>query len=247
MQITNVWNKLNLYSNKVIFLALFLIFSFTSFSQGKRNKEKVMNLPHYDEGFFHYGFTVGLNGAAYNIEHSDYFFNNTDSIYKINPNRTLGFTLGFIINLHINDNFDLRILPNVGFYNRNIAFEYDSPRGEEVQEIESNVLELPILLKFKSRREGNFRAYVIGGIKLGAEVSSKLKEDDGELNLRVKDSDFIVEYGFGVDVYNPMFKFSPEIRFAHGLNNMLVKDPNVYSKNLDRVSTHTVTLYFHFE
>jgi len=247
MQTINVWNKLNIHSNKVVFLSLFLIASFVSFSQCKRNKEKVINLPHYDDRFFHYWFTVGLNGASYDIEQSDYFFTNTDSIYKINPDRTIGFTIGFIINLHINDNFDLRILPNAGFYNRNISYQYDSPRGEVVQEIESNVLELPMLLKFKSRREGNFRAYVIGGIKLGAEVSSKVKESDGELNLRVKDNDFIVEYGFGIDVYNPMFKFSPEIRFAHGLNNMLVKDPNVYSKMLDRVSTHTVTLYFHFE
>ena len=246
MQAINFWDKFNLHSGKVIFLVLVLFCSFNSNAQ-KRNKEKVQNLPHYDERFFHYGFSVAVNDASYNINHSNYFFNNTDSISKVNPDRTLGFTLGFIVNLHLNDNFDFRILPNVGFYQRNISYQYTNGLGEVKQEIESNVIELPMLLKFKSKREGNFRAYVVGGIKPGIEVSSKLKESDGSDRLRVKDNDFVVEYGFGIDVYNPMFKFSPEIRFAHGLNNMLKKDPNVYAQMLDRVSTHTVTLYFHFE
>lgn len=248
MQTTNVWNKLNLHSREVILL-LFAVLSFSvSFAQ-KDHKEKVINLPHYDERFFHYGFTVALNGAAYNLQHSDYFYNNNDSItpYSINGDRTIGFTLGFIINLHINDNFDFRVLPNVGFYNRNLSYQFDK-LGEVKQEIESNVLELPMLLKFKSRRQGNFRAYVIGGVKLGAEVSSNKASSTGEDNLRVLNNDLVVEYGLGVDIYNPMFKFSPEIRFAHGLNNMLLKgDPNIYTKSLDRISTHTVTLYFHFE
>ena len=245
MQASYIWNKLNIYSRKVILLSL-LVFSFSiSFAQ-KDHKEKVINLPHYDERFFHYGFTVALNGAAYNVKHSNYFLNNTDSIISINGERTIGFTLGFIINLHINDNFDFRVLPNVGFYNRNLSYEFNT-LGEVKQEIESNVLELPMLLKFKSRRQGNFRAYVIGGIKPGIEVSSKIKESDGENSLRVRDNDLVIEYGFGVDIYNPMFKFSPEIRFAHGLNNMLVNDPNIFAKSLDRISTHTVTLYFHFE
>lgn len=247
MQATYFWNKLYLYCNKVVFGIIFILISLNSFSQGKRIKEKVINLPHYDERFFHYGFTVAVNEASYNIDHSDYFFKNTDSIIKINPDRTIGFTLGFIINLHINDNLDLRFLPNVGFYERNISYQYSSALGEVKQEIASNMLELPMLLKFKSRREGNFRAYVVGGIKPSMEVSSKKAESDGKKSLRVNDNDFVVEYGFGIDVYNPMFKFSPEIRFAHGLNNMLVKDPNVYSQTLNRVSTHTVTLYFHFE
>lgn len=245
MQTPNFWNKLNIHSRKVIFLFMLTIISFTSFSQ-KRNKERVINLPNYDGRFFHYGFSVALNEAAYNINHSDFFFNNTDTIYKITPDRTIGFTLGFVINLHINDNIDFRVLPNVGFYNRDITY-YHANNGSTTQKIESNVLELPMLFKFKSRREGNFRAYVVGGIKPGLEVSSKLKESDGSKRLRVRDDDFIIEYGFGVDIYNPMFKFSPEIRFAHGLNNMLINDPNIYSKTLNRISTHTITLYFHFE
>ena len=246
MQIINFWNKLYLHCSKVILLLFFFGFSLTTFSQ-KKFTEKVINLPHYDERFFHYGFTVALNEGAYNIDHSDYFFNNTDSIIKINPDRTLGFTIGFIINLHINDNLDFRVLPNVGFYERNISYQYTSSLGEVKQKIGSNMLELAMLLKFKSRREGNFRAYVIGGLKPSMEVSSQRAQSTGEKNLRVTDNDLVVEYGFGVDVYNPMFKFSPEIRFAHGLNNMLVKDPNVYAQTLDRVSTHTITLYFHFE
>lgn len=242
----NIWHKRYIHSRKVTFLVFLLVSSWSVHAQKRDHQEKVINLPHYDERFFHYGFTVAVNGAAYTIDHSDYFLQNTDSITSINADRTIGFTIGFIINLHINDNFDFRVLPNVGFYNRNLTYDFSSQR-EVKQEIESNVLELPMLLKFKSRREGNFRVYVIGGVKPGVEVSSNQKQSTGEKNLRIKDNDFVIEYGLGVDIYNPMFKFSPEIRFAHGLNNMMVNDPNVYAKSLDRLTTHTVTLYFHFE
>ena len=66
--------------------------------------------------------------------------------------------------------------------------------------------------------------------------------------LAVKSSNLAVEYGFGIDMYYPLFKLSPEIRISHGIRNM--KKPNVYNKYtvpLDRVVTHSVTLYLMFE
>ena len=246
MDTFNIWDKLNIRSSKIVLLLLFLSVTNHSFSQHKIDS-KAINLPNYDERQFHYGFTVGINNAAYEIKHSEFYIQNNDSILGINPERSMGFTVGFIVNFHINDNFDFRLLPNVGFYNRDLEYTFKTI-GVIKQEVETNVIELPLLLKYKSTRQGNFRAYVIGGVKPGIEVSSKVKEGTGEENLRVQNLDLVVEYGFGVDVYNPMFKFSPEIRFAHGLQNMLVKgDPNVFTQSLDRISTHTVTLYFHFE
>jgi hypothetical protein len=55
-----------------------------------------------------------------------------------------------------------------------------------------------------------------------------------------------VDYGFGFDLFYEYFKLSPELRFSHGITNMLVKDPNVYSKALDRLSSHTVSFYLYF-
>ena len=246
MDIFNIWNKLNLRSSKIVWVILFFLVISQGYSQKNKINNRTKNLPNYDDRTFHYGFTIGINSASYNVNPSDFYLKNNDSILGINSINSLGFTLGFIVNFHISDNFDLRLLPNVGFYNRNIEYKFPT-RGKIIQEIESNVIELPLLLKYKSRRQGNFRAYVIGGVKPGVEVASNKKLSNGKENLRVQDIDLVLEYGFGIDVYNPMFKFSPEIRFAHGIPNMLIKDPNIFSKTLDRVSTHTVTLYFHFE
>lgn len=203
----------------------------------------------YDERKLHYGFSVGLNNSRYDIEHSDYYVENKDTILAVTPIPSTSFTLGFILNYHFNDIFDLRVLPNVGFYNRNVEYVFKNEDGSgenPLRQIESTVIELPILFKYKSFRHENFRVYIVGGIKPGIEVNNK-KKQDRESILRVKPLDFSVEYGIGLDIYYPMFKLSPEIRFSHGIPNQLVKDDNVFSKSLNRISTHTVTLFFHFE
>jgi hypothetical protein len=88
--------------------------------------------------------------------------------------------------------------------------------------------------------------YVLGGVRPGIEVGAKRKEL-GDDRLRSKTLDFQVEYGFGFDFYYPLFKLSPEIRFSHGLINMRNKDPNIFAQSIQRMNTHTITLYFNFE
>jgi len=206
-------------------------------------------MPNYDERRLHYGFSVGINNSRFDIVKSDYAIQNNDSILSVTPIPTTSFTLGFILNLHLNDIFDIRVLPNVGFYNRSIDYKFknEDNKGETpLRQIESTVIELPILFKYKSFRHENFRVYIVGGVKPGIEVNNK-KKQDRETILRVRPGDFSIEYGVGLDIYNPMFKFSPEIRFSHGLPHQLVHDNNEFAKSLDRISTHTVTLFFHFE
>ena len=240
----------NLSSRKIIILfSLLLVVAIQCVAQNPfANTDK--NMPDYEERNLHYGFSVGLNNSRFAIRHSDYFINNRDEILSVTPVPTTSFTLGFILNMHLNDIFDLRALPNVGFYNRDMLYEFvneDKLTSESpLRQLESTVIELPLLFKYKSYRHKNFRVYVVGGIKPGIEVNNKRKQDR-ETILRVKSGDLSVEYGVGLDIYNPMFKFSPEIRFSHGLPNQLVPDANVFAESLSRISTHTITLFFHFE
>ncbi|WP_262922895.1 hypothetical protein [Hymenobacter cellulosilyticus] len=44
-----------------------------------------------------------------------------------------------------------------------------------------------------------------------------------------------------------MFKFAPELRFSHGLSNLLVPGKDVYSRSLQSMKSNTVTLYLNFE
>ena len=88
--------------------------------------------------------------------------------------------------------------------------------------------------------------YMIAGIKPSVEVGSKKGEIQDD-RLRSTTFDFSVEYGFGFDLYYPLFKFSPEVRFSHGFSNLRNVDPNTYSKSIEKMYTHTVTFYFNFE
>ena len=87
---------------------------------------------------------------------------------------------------------------------------------------------------------------MIAGINPGIEVGSK-KGEIQEDRLRSTTFDFNFEYGFGFDFYYPLFKFSPEIRFSHGFSNLRNRDPNIYSKSINKMFTHTITVYFNFE
>lgn len=200
------------------------------------------NLPFYDDKALHYGFTLGINGSGFKSKVSSNYFN--DTVSSVSPVFTPGFSLGFIMNVRLNDHFDLRLLPTVGFYSRSV--QYDFMHSSETQTIESTFMEFPLLLKYKSQRRDNSRVYVIGGFKTCIEAGAKKKQRKSS-DLRTNGFDFCLDLGVGMDIYCPLFKFSPEIRFSHGLLNLLSNDPNIYSSSLSRLSSNTISLFFNFE
>jgi hypothetical protein len=156
-----------------------------------------------------------------------------------------GFNLGFVVNARLGKYFDLRLLPGVAFYTRAVQYKFANGFYSN-QTAESVFIETPLLLKYKSQRRKNHRLYMVGGVKPGIEAGAKKKEKK-KTELRTENIDFCIEYGFGIDLYFQFFKFAPEIRFSHGINNLLNNDPNLYSNSLSKLTTHTVTLYLFFE
>ncbi len=221
------------------------------------------NLPRYDERKIHYGFFLGLNHSRFAVQRSNYFANQQqpdfrqevgqrDPIRTINGDGGVGFNVGFVLNLRLADHFDLRLTPGVAFYQRNVSFQL--PRDSSISQMAGETfsfLEVPLLVKFKSLRRNNMRMYMVAGIKPSYEVGGRRSQTNEDL-IRSGFTDVAFEYGFGFDFYYPMFKFAPEIRFSHGLSNML--DSNIpgtrhlpYTRSISRLYTHTVTLYLHFE
>lgn len=205
----------------------------------------VDNLSDYDNRWFHPGFYVAPNFSSYRIEQSDAYVNaqgvTANSI--ISP----GFSVGFVGDVRLADHFNLRFAPGVSFLTRRIEFKpLNTSDSIQNQEIGSTQLEFPLLLKFKSQRRRNTRVYVVGGVKPSFNVGNRRKEPDRNL-LRADNSDIALEYGVGLDLFYPLFKFAPELRFSHGLINLLQPTPDVYSRSLQSMRAHTVTLYLTFE
>lgn len=246
MQVLNPWNKRYLRRTKISFAiaALTLLCFSSAFSQ----RQVGLNNPNYDDRLISYGFLIGIHTTAYQLKYSDEFVSRSlDSVYSISPKWSAGFSLGFIVNMRLSDFLDLRLLPKVAFYEHTLEYQLlDQPIVEEM--VETTVVEFPLLLKYKSERRGNTRMYFVGGLKPGIEASGKNDvETVGDDNLSVKDFNLSVDVGFGFDIYYPLFKFSPELRFSRGIHNMLGSESNQFSAGISRLNTNTVTLYLLFQ
>lgn len=246
MYFANIRNFEYLYRAKS-FVAIFLLLvvGISGAHAQEAEKRKVINLPNFDEKRMHFGFYLALNYATYRVKRSDFMAAHPDSIRSVSPKGSAGFTLGFIFNLKLADYVDLRLVPGVGFYERTMSYEFANSKPID-QIMESTMAEFPLLLKLKSERRGNTRMYFLVGGKYSM-ASGLRRKDKKPDELRAINSDFSVEYGFGFDIYYEYFKLSPEIRFSHGLVQATVNDPNKYANALKRVSTHTVTVSFHFQ
>lgn len=233
-------------------------------SEHKRVKRRGVNLANYDLRKIHYGFYLALNHSSFRISQSqsmvdavNYRQAHPDTsryakpvIYGINPLGFPSFTTGFIFNYRLNEYLDFRFSPGVSFYQRQVQFRYARPQGDslvtQLNQSTFSYLEFPLLLKYKSKRRHNTRMYMLGGIRPGIEVGAKKNEVD-QRALRARTIDCTLEYGFGLDLYYPFFKFSPEIRFSTGFMNMVNPDNNEFSNSIKRMTTQTITLYLNFE
>ena len=204
------------------------------------------NLPFSDAKWLHYGFSIGLHTSSFQLKYSDKFVTQSmDSVHSIMPANAFGFSLGFITDFRIVEQFNIRILPKVSFYEFPVDYNYTD--GTTIKQlIEATYVEIPILLKYKSERHKNFRFYFVGGVAPGFEVSGKKRKEQSDNRLLTHDFNVNMELGFGIDMYFPLFKFSPEIRFSKGLVNLLKEDQYGYSDGLESLKMNVVTLYLQF-
>lgn len=246
MQAPYIWNKFNLYGSKIIFLLTFLLVVQTVHAQ--RIRYVRTNNPNYDRRKLSYGFLIGLHSSTYQIKYADKFVTHSfDTVYAVTPLWSGGFSLGFIVNYRLAEFLDLRLTPDVAFYENRVRYSYTNKLPSNDQLAETVMVEFPLLLKYKSERRGNIRMYMIGGVKPSIEASGKKDIENSKIGLEVKGSNVSLEAGFGFDLYFPLFKFSPELRFSKGMANILSNTTNVYGQPLSRINTNTVTLYLLFQ
>lgn len=203
------------------------------------------HLEHYEDKPIHYGFLFALPMTRFNITHTEDFLNR-DTTARIYGPTTAGFRVGFVVNAYLDDRWDIRSTPGISLYDR--VVEYQATRGSQLRELrEATWIEIPLLMKYKSQRRGNSRMYMIAGMTFGFEANARRRLRAGAQRLSTKSSDLTIDYGFGFEQFLPYTKFSPEIRFSHGINNLFEPSPNVTINSIRRLTTHTIGLYLMFE
>ena len=241
METVNIWHKHAVRRAKVVFVLLLLPLSLYA------QTPEVIHNPNYDSRrVVTYGFSIGFHLSSYKLNYSQDFVDKLDSVHSILPRQSFGFSLGFIVNARTSEFLDVRITPKVGFYEYKLEYNYlNAPQRIEIEE--STVVELPLQAKYKSARRKNSRMYVVGGITPAFEVSGTSDLEENADLLQIQRFNMSLEFGFGLDTYHRLFKFSPEIRWAKGMVNVLSDKKNDLSEGIDRLSTNTISLYLHFQ
>jgi hypothetical protein len=210
----------------------------------------VNNLPGYDDRWFHPGMYINFSATRFVIEQSALYTAKRDVTANAIYSPSLG--VGFIGDARLGgpeSPFILRFAPGVTFLTRKVEFTphgYQAPDSIVTQEVTSTVVQFPILLKYQSDRRRNARMYMIAGISPSLTASNR-RSDPLRNQLRALDSDLTLEYGVGLDLFYPLFKLAPELRFSHGLKNLLVNHNDALSNRLQSISTNAVTLYINIQ
>ncbi len=123
----------------------------------------------------------------------------------------LGFGMGFLADLRLADNANIRFNPVLNFADREIT-------GVSTK-IESLTIDFPLGFKLKSDKKGNFRAYMIAGVKYSRDITKKETFE----NNPVKNMRNILSYetGVGLDIYLEFFKLSPELKLTNSFHNII--------------------------
>lgn len=230
---------------KAIISIVLILSACTVFAQ----RPKVENLPKFDRKKIHFGFTIGLNKYDFAVKPIKNL-KILDSLYVVEPVPEYGFNIGIVSDLKLGEYWNLRFIPDLSFGDRSLHYtlKTDTSKVTRIKKIESTIVEFPISLKYKSMRLNNGRAYIIGGLKFGIDMASQAKKKDVEDQLvKIKRFDYAYEMGFGLDFYFKYFKFSPELKFSMGLNNLIQKENTVFASSIDKLNSKVLLLSFTFE
>ena len=203
--------------------------------------------PTYDLHRLHFGFSIIGNYGKLKYTTAGEFMNN-DTIQTIQTNSFPGFGVGGIMNVKVAEYFDFRTMVNIQFVERHLQYNF---RGGNVEtaKINSTYMEIPLQLKYKSKRNNNKRFYWVGGVTYRYDFASDIETERSNTKpiVALYPATFSYDVGAGLDLYYEFFKFSPEIRISNGLGNSLVPDEFIYASSLSRMSPKLVQFFLHFE
>ena len=266
MYTTHFRNKLHLHWRKVGLLLFFPVLFSESFAQ---RQWSLFNSSGGDNQTFSYGFFLAGHTSTLRVKYSDAFLNPevpaSHNIRSVMPSYSPGFSLGFLLTTRLHDQVNILITPKVGFYEYRTDVQFYGPTNTLDPSIiqtdgtvvdyqapltflaEETLVELPILFKYKSHRFNNTRMFFVGGVN--PQIRTKQQDEADEDDIVLTGKDLAVELGMGFDLYFKYFKFSPEIRFSHGLRNLYrpeTTDSRVASA-LSDVRKKSITIYLNFQ
>lgn len=237
-------------------LVLFaLLLSTSSFSQFIFGKDPLLNMEDWDKQRVHWGYFLGFNSYDFKFNYTDKYFTEHQN-NEIQVTSNTGFNVGLVGNLRIVEYVDLRFEPGLYYSKRDlfyptIAANFPATPGLANRSVSSTYIHFPLLVKLSTKRSGNIRPYVVGGLSTSLNLSSNAdsKDDNSEGVFRMEDWTTNYEIGVGIDIYFEYFKFSPSIRGVFGLKDEMIRDndpASPWTNNIESMRTRGVFVNFTF-
>ncbi len=201
---------------------LLLLLTSSIFAQNKEAKNG--ELLDFDNKRLSWGFYFGLNYSDYKI---------TYKALEQYPNASIestpkaGFVAGFISDLRLHKNINLRVEPGFSLSYKQLCFNHlgDNPLFSE-RKASGMYIHLPLLVKISTNRINNIKFNAIGGVSYDYNFASNFTNavDNSIGEFRMQQDNYMYEIGLGIDFYFTKFKFSPSIRGVFAINNELKRD-----------------------
>ncbi len=231
---------------KIVFTLLLFAISASIFAQHRN----LQNQPYVDRRPFHIGFTLGIHTQDLILNQSGYVNENGEVWFSEIPHYTPGLAIGIIGDAYLNRYTNLRVIPTILLGGKDFVFKEQISGEEHITSIRNNYISIPLQLKISANRTNNIRPYIIFGGYGSVELASKKN-----LVVLLKPYDFGVQFGIGCNLYFPMFKLAPELKFSFGLIDILEKDRTdlkedellKYANSLSRATQRMISLSFSFE
>ena len=208
----------------------------------------------FDSQTIHYGIQVGYTQSKFDLQ-----FSEQDPLRQTILGTTSYYSPGFHINvigdLRLSDYFNLRLLPGITLISRDMSYvwseDYTSThwKYDTRRTVESVYGEIPLELKFRAKRYGNFRPYLTAGGVWGFDFASlrKNKNNNDESIIRLNPIDLRYTSGVGFDVFLRYVKFAIEFKMAFGVIDLRVEDNDYYTQSATQLLSRTFMLSFTFE
>lgn len=213
--------------------------------QAQFNEKPIINLENEDKALLNWGYFLGFNQY-------DFKFNYKNDLQDILVNKTVGFNVGLIGEVRLNEFLDLRFEPGLYYGSRTLGFPGFSEENDAIREVKSTYINFPLLLKVSTKRLGNWKPFLVGGVSASMNLGSNEAslDDNSSGTFRMKKQVFNYELGFGIDFYTEYFKFSPSIRGVFAITDELIPDndpSSPWTGNIDALRTRGVFVNFTFE
>ena len=250
------------FKTKSIVVLLFaLIFSSSVFAQGNKSE----NLAKRDHDPYHFGFILSFNQMNFSLKvnesaigikpdflPADYSSYTSAKLLGVTSQPVFGFTVGIVSNLKLAPLLDLRLIPSLAFGERKLNYTISGIEEFPIIEqksIRSTHVDIPLYVKFKSKRAGNIRAYVLSGIKYTFDLAANSKKNkEAEIDfISLNSQDWLFEAGAGFDFYLPYFKFGVELKMSYGLTDILESQNNFYADGISGLNSKLFQISFTFE